>query len=246
MASSFLYTATSIPFIYSFPGNCTASAPVSTFICLWAIYIFPGSIHIFPPAEKADPSWEYIIRSQTHECGNWDWGTDIPFLGIFVSNFRHFVFAVYAAQPFTASYRGKVYTCHTWEEEQEIWKGASHLVCVLCPGGWGGESIETFPPTTKKVGLLYLFLFHPCHHNMHIITDVYRGEKFFYRWALDRNQTLRMTLRTMHTKAQNASHQARSTQQSNREPVLHLKKKLWRFHPVKVEPKKWELKFSYL
>ncbi len=28
-------------------------------------------------------------RSQTHECGNWDWGPDIPFLGIFVSNFRH-------------------------------------------------------------------------------------------------------------------------------------------------------------
>ncbi len=23
---------------------------------------FPGSVHIFPPAEKADPSWEYIIR----------------------------------------------------------------------------------------------------------------------------------------------------------------------------------------
>ncbi len=36
-----------------------------------------------------------IIRSQTHECGNWDWGPDIPFLGVFVSNFRHFVFAVY-------------------------------------------------------------------------------------------------------------------------------------------------------
>ncbi len=39
-------------------------------MCLWAIYIFPGSVHIFPPAEKADPSWEYLIRSQTHECGN--------------------------------------------------------------------------------------------------------------------------------------------------------------------------------
>ncbi len=64
-------------------------------MCLWAIYIFPGSVHIFPSAEKADPLWEYIIRSQTHECGNWDWGPDIPFLGIFVSNFRHFVFAVY-------------------------------------------------------------------------------------------------------------------------------------------------------
>ncbi len=31
-----------------------------------------GPHTVFPPAEKADPSWEYIIRSQTHECGNWD------------------------------------------------------------------------------------------------------------------------------------------------------------------------------
>ncbi len=89
------HTATAFPFIYSFSGNFAASAPISTFMCLWAIYIFPGSVHIFPPAEKADPSWEYIICLQTHECGNWDWGPDIPFLGIFVSNFRHFVFAVH-------------------------------------------------------------------------------------------------------------------------------------------------------
>ncbi len=82
-------TATAIPFICSFSGNCAASAPISTFMCLWAI-----SVHICPPAEKADPSWEFIIRSLTHECRNWDWGPDIPFLGIFVPNFRHFVFAV--------------------------------------------------------------------------------------------------------------------------------------------------------
>jgi hypothetical protein len=31
----------------------------------------------------------YINRSQTNECGNWDCGPAIPFLGIFVSNFRY-------------------------------------------------------------------------------------------------------------------------------------------------------------
>jgi hypothetical protein len=67
-------------------------------MCLWAISIFPRSVYIFPSAEKADPSWEYIIRPQTHECGNWDWGHDIPFLGIFVSNFWYFVFAVYGIE----------------------------------------------------------------------------------------------------------------------------------------------------
>ncbi len=37
---------------------------MSTFMCLWVIYLFPGLVHIFPPAETAAPSWEYIIRSQ--------------------------------------------------------------------------------------------------------------------------------------------------------------------------------------
>ncbi len=81
------YTETAIPFIYSFSGISAASAPISTFMCLCAIYIFPGSVYIFPPAEQAYPSWEYIIRTQTHECGNWDWGPDIPLLGIKFSAF---------------------------------------------------------------------------------------------------------------------------------------------------------------
>jgi hypothetical protein len=33
-------------------------------------------------------------RSQKHECWNWDCGTAVPVLGIFVSNFRYCVFAV--------------------------------------------------------------------------------------------------------------------------------------------------------
>ncbi len=41
-------TTRKIPFVYSFSGNCTASVIIPTFMCLWAIYIFSGSVHIFP------------------------------------------------------------------------------------------------------------------------------------------------------------------------------------------------------
>jgi hypothetical protein len=59
-------------------------SPISTFtfLCLWAIYIFSGSVHIFPAAEYADRWWEYINRSPTHnfgDCGHWDCGRAIPF-----------------------------------------------------------------------------------------------------------------------------------------------------------------------
>jgi hypothetical protein len=62
------HTARKIPLMYYFPGNCAASAPISTFMCLWAIYIFPGSVHIFPCSR----SWKYINFSQIYECRNWE------------------------------------------------------------------------------------------------------------------------------------------------------------------------------
>ncbi len=35
-----------------------------------------------------DRSWEYINRSQTHECANWGWGRAIPRKGIYKRNCR--------------------------------------------------------------------------------------------------------------------------------------------------------------
>jgi hypothetical protein len=38
-------------------------------------------------------------RSQTHECGNWNCGRAMSLLGIFVSNFRYWFFAVCSPLP---------------------------------------------------------------------------------------------------------------------------------------------------
>ncbi len=69
---------------YSQKSNCAATVPISKFICLWLweIYIFSQSICLYAAGKYVDRSWEYIYRSQTQECGNWDWGRAIPRKGI--------------------------------------------------------------------------------------------------------------------------------------------------------------------
>jgi hypothetical protein len=47
----------------------------------------------FAAAKYVDRSWEYINRSQTHECKNWDCGHAIPFLGKYKLDFWYSVFS---------------------------------------------------------------------------------------------------------------------------------------------------------
>jgi hypothetical protein len=67
---------------YSKKRNIGVSVPISTFMRLWVIDIFPQSVCLFCWRKYVDRSWEYINCSQTHECGNWGWGRDIPRKGI--------------------------------------------------------------------------------------------------------------------------------------------------------------------
>jgi hypothetical protein len=73
---------------YSQKRNIGASVQISTFICLWVIYIFPRSVCLFCWRKYVDRSWDCINRLQTHEYGNWGWGRAIPRKGIHKWDFR--------------------------------------------------------------------------------------------------------------------------------------------------------------
>ena len=85
--SSLHHTATKIPFIYYQKRNCRASVKMSTFMCLWAIYIFPGLVHIFSCHRIGRP----IMGIYKLSKDTWMWKLGLE---IFFSNFRYCFFAV--------------------------------------------------------------------------------------------------------------------------------------------------------
>ena len=76
---------------------------------------------------KLDLSWEYINRSQTHECGNWDWGRAIPFLEI------HFRFSVQCTRYYVRNLlrvdRWAEPQLHNWSEED----GEDSTILAIVP-----------------------------------------------------------------------------------------------------------------
>ncbi len=65
---------------------CSVSQFILSYICKRFIYFQVESA--FSAAGKyVDRSLEYINRSQTHKCGNWDWGRAIPRKGIHKRDF---------------------------------------------------------------------------------------------------------------------------------------------------------------
>ncbi len=78
-----IYVFTEKKFCGQFPIS-NFQFPISTIMCLWAIYIFPGLGQIFSCSRIRRPIM-VIYKSLTDTWMLiWDWCRAIPFLGIFV------------------------------------------------------------------------------------------------------------------------------------------------------------------
>ncbi len=78
--------------------NCATSFSTSTFMYLWAIYIYIPMLLLSPPIflqqNRRTNRGNIHINSSQMECRNWERGRAVSFLGVFFSHFQYSVFAV--------------------------------------------------------------------------------------------------------------------------------------------------------
>ncbi len=141
-------TAVKIPFMYSFSGNCTASVPISTFMCLWAIYIFPGSIHIFS-CSRIGRSIVGIYKSLTD---TWMWKLGLGARNSFSGNicFKFSVLVLCSESDLASKYLMQPLTniSHSWPHYIPLYigdKAISGHCGDLYGGGQGGGGGEDHP-----------------------------------------------------------------------------------------------------
>ncbi len=71
------------------------------------LHIYSHDQSLFCWRKYVDRSWDYINRSQTHECGNWGWGRAIPRKGIHKWDFRCSVWSILKALSYYCTSSGK-------------------------------------------------------------------------------------------------------------------------------------------
>ncbi len=67
--------------------------PISTFMYLWAIYIFPWSVCLCCCSQivRLIPGIYQLLTDIQYECRNWELGLAVSFLDIYKSDFRYSV-----------------------------------------------------------------------------------------------------------------------------------------------------------
>ncbi len=128
--------------IFAFPEIKLHGAwvPISTFMYLWAIYIHYSTPTIGPPTVFF---WSRIGRlilgihkfSQKHECGNWERGRAVSFLGIFVSIFWYSVFAVQDGQDVLL-----------------LWGSTCPISTILWMSEWNQHSSHIYECFSNRIG----------------------------------------------------------------------------------------------
>ncbi len=110
------YTATKKPFMYSFFLELRGLSPnFHSHVSVSDLYILKIGPHISSRRIGRSTVGIYKYLTDTHECGNWDWGSSLPFWGIFVSICRYWFFAVYTLD---LTYRVTICTVHMEAKSQ--------------------------------------------------------------------------------------------------------------------------------